>query len=245
MVWFGLVFVFILIKAPLHLTLTVGYFFLFSTIVFKLLKLSTIVFYLGLIHFHFYFACESCIFHLWLTYRYSLIVFLNSVSFFLSLHFAIHLMANAIEFDTNPWITIENENKTKLMFRNRDREINRLFYYLDMLCKDKKTTQKNTKCRWLMKQLRHKLYFYFFLFSIHELYAISNAKAFNISSHSEIEYYVASTTHCQWGYNYKFISTGRETAPNNEISQLITRASIYTYRSGQSLLPVSIIRIKQ
>lgn len=65
--------------------------------------------------------------------------------FFLSLHFAIHLMANAIEFDTNPWITIENENKTKLMFRNRDREIDRLFYYLDMLCKKKKKRHRKTQ----------------------------------------------------------------------------------------------------
>lgn len=37
-------------------------------------------------------------------------------------------------------------------------------------------------------------------------------------SHSEIEYQIASTIHCQWGYNYKFISTGRETAPNNQKS---------------------------
>lgn len=166
--------------------------------------------------------------------------------FFLSLHFAIHLMANAIEFDTNPWITIENENKTKLMFRNRDREIDWLFYYLDMLCKKKKKRHRKTQnaADW-WNNWDINCIFTFFLFSIHKLYAISNAKAFNISSHSEIEYYVASTTHCQWGYNYKFISTGRETAPNNEISQLITRASIHTYRSGQSL-PVSIIiRIKQ
>lgn len=54
-------------------------------------------------------------------------------------------MANAIEFDTNPWITIENENKTKLMFRNRDREIDRLFYYLDVLCKKKKNDTEKHK----------------------------------------------------------------------------------------------------
>lgn len=114
------------------------YFFLFSAQqLFKTFKLSTQLSFIWVWNsFSFLFVLVKAAFSVYglqcclVIDIFSLIVFSNTHTHSIFVTFICD--GNAIEFDTNPWITIENEIETKLMFWNCDSEQTwqRRFHYI-------------------------------------------------------------------------------------------------------------------